>query len=88
MPGQTASAVVTVREVASAVYVPAQAVRTRADGTTTITVRTASGDVERPVRTGLRSDRYVQITDGLSAGEQVAVSSAATAGFPGAEWPG
>ncbi|MEU8041335.1 efflux RND transporter periplasmic adaptor subunit [Streptosporangium sp. NPDC049078] len=81
--GQTASVTVTVAESAETLYVPAQAVRTR-DGVSRVTVR---GGAERVVETGVRSDRYVEITSGLSENDQVILPGAAEGEFPDSGWP-
>jgi multidrug efflux pump subunit AcrA (membrane-fusion protein) len=46
-------------------------VRTHTDGTATIQVWTGGRIEARQVRTGLRGDTFVEITDGLREGEQV-----------------
>ncbi|MGE3620646.1 MAG: efflux RND transporter periplasmic adaptor subunit [Acidimicrobiia bacterium] len=70
--GASVSVEVTVEEVADVVQVPSFAVRS-VDGTSTVVVRTGSGDEERTVTTGMRSGSMVQVVSGLSAGEQVVV---------------
>ncbi len=72
--GTTVSVVISYAEVADAVQVPARAVTTT-DGTSTVTVRGASGDEERTVQTGLSANGMVQITEGLAAGEQVVIAA-------------
>ncbi|WP_329086823.1 efflux RND transporter periplasmic adaptor subunit [Streptosporangium sp. NBC_01469] len=81
--GQTASVTVTVAESAETLYVPAQAVRTR-DGVSRVTVQ---GGVERVVETGVRGDRYVEITSGLSESDRVVLPGAAGGEFPDSSWP-
>ncbi|MEU8206224.1 efflux RND transporter periplasmic adaptor subunit [Streptosporangium sp. NPDC049046] len=81
--GQTASVTVTVAESAETLYVPAQAVRT-GDGVSRVTVR---GGAERVVETGVRGDRYVEITSGLSENDQVILPGAAEGEFPDSSWP-
>ncbi|MFE3448892.1 efflux RND transporter periplasmic adaptor subunit [Nonomuraea sp. NPDC059194] len=85
--GQTATVTVTTGEADDALYVPAQAVRTRADGSATVTVKTASGQKEQPVTTGVRGDQYVQIEAGLSDDDQVVLGSSGTGEFPDGSWP-
>jgi membrane fusion protein, macrolide-specific efflux system len=69
------------------VTLPTSAVPT--SGTTaTVTVRGSNGkDTSRSITIGLRGDSAVEITGGLSAGEQVVVTSSAASatstGFPG-----
>ncbi|MGS2645362.1 efflux RND transporter periplasmic adaptor subunit [Streptosporangium sp. G12] len=82
--GQTASVTVAVAESAETLYVPAQAVRTR-DGVSRVTV---PGGAERVVETGVRGDRYVEITSGLSENDRVVLPGGAAGGeFPDSSWP-
>jgi RND family efflux transporter MFP subunit len=82
--GQTASVTVIVAESAEALYVPAQAVRVR-DGVSRVTVQ---GGAERVVETGVRGDRYVEITSGLSENDRVVLPGGAAGGeFPDSSWP-
>lgn len=69
-PGMSARVEILVEELASAVYVPVQAV-TFVAGKTTVYVREGGDEVARPVRLGLSSDRYVEVVEGLSEGEKV-----------------
>lgn len=64
---------ITISEIKDAIQVPVMAIAN--DGTnTTVTVRDASGkDETRTVKTGETSGAMIQITEGLSAGEQVVV---------------
>ncbi|ETK30794.1 efflux RND transporter periplasmic adaptor subunit [Microbispora sp. ATCC PTA-5024] len=87
--GQSASVSVLTGEASDALYVPAQAVRTAGDGTTTVTVRSGGGQVRRTVKVGVRGDRYVEILSGLSDGDQVVLpADAAGGGFPQEGFPG
>lgn len=88
MLGQTATVVVTTDEADQAIYVPAQAVRTRADGTAVVTVDSTAGREERAVKTGVRSDTAVQITSGLAESDRVVVTGASSGEFPDGSWPG
>ncbi|GAA2872507.1 hypothetical protein GCM10010517_32930 [Streptosporangium fragile] len=81
--GQTATVTVTVAESVEALYVPAQAVRT-AGGVSRVTVQ---GGGERVVKTGVRSDRYVEITSGLGENDRVVLPGATTGEFPDGSWP-
>ncbi|MFD1934978.1 efflux RND transporter periplasmic adaptor subunit [Nonomuraea mangrovi] len=85
--GQSATVTVTTGEADDALYVPAQAVRTRTDGTATVTVKTAAGQKEQPVTTGVRGDQYVQIEQGLSDSDQVVLVEGGTGEFPDGSWP-
>ncbi|MGV9771902.1 efflux RND transporter periplasmic adaptor subunit [Streptosporangium sp. NPDC003464] len=85
MVGQTATVTVTVAESEQALYLPAQAVRSKAGGGSVVTVQ---GGVERAVRTGVRSDRYIEITAGLRENERVVLpGGTVTGGFPDSSWP-
>jgi len=89
--GQSATVRVTTGEAADALYVPSQAVRTQGDGTAVVTVANGGTQTRRTVKVGVRGDSYVQITGGLSEGDQVVLPGAATAfpdeGFPAATTP-
>ncbi|MBB6343582.1 HlyD family secretion protein [Nonomuraea muscovyensis] len=85
--GQTASVTVTTDTAPDAVHVPVQAVRSRADGASVVTVRSGGRDTARVVSTGVRSDRYVEITSGLAESDQVVMAGAATGEFPDPAWP-
>ncbi|WP_214317301.1 efflux RND transporter periplasmic adaptor subunit [Nonomuraea sediminis] len=87
MLGQTAAVSITTGTAEDAVYVPAQAVHPRQDGSSEVTVRAAGRDTARAVRTGVRSDQYVQITDGLADGDQVVLRSGTSGEFPDGSWP-
>ncbi|HEV7525144.1 MAG TPA: biotin/lipoyl-binding protein [Acidimicrobiia bacterium] len=85
-PGMTASVAVVLDKRDNAVTLPTSAVPT--SGTTaTVTVRSGSSDTSRSITLGLRGDNAVEITSGLSAGEQIVVRSAAASvtsgGLPG-----
>ncbi|WP_248960737.1 efflux RND transporter periplasmic adaptor subunit [Sphaerisporangium perillae] len=87
--GQTATVQVTLDEAENAVYVPAQAVRTRADGVATVLVRNGGQSVERTVELGVRGDQYVEIRSGLSEGDQLELPGSTTSGdFPDDAFPG
>ncbi|WP_181871592.1 efflux RND transporter periplasmic adaptor subunit [Sphaerisporangium album] len=82
MLGQTATVMVTVDKADEAIYVPAQAVRTRSDGMATVVVRQGNGSVPREVTTGVRGDQYIEIRSGLSAGDQIELPSTGPSTFP------
>ncbi|GAA0385355.1 hypothetical protein Acor_80030 [Acrocarpospora corrugata] len=84
--GQSATVQVTTAEAANTLYVPARAVQTGQDGTTTVT--TQSGQ-KKPVHTGIRSDLYIEITNGLTEGDQITLpTDTTTNGFPDSTFPG
>jgi macrolide-specific efflux system membrane fusion protein len=72
--GATVQVDVTNKQIENAVQVPVAAV-TNSDSGSTVTVRNANGgDEVRNVTTGITSDGMIQITDGLSEGDQVVLS--------------
>ena len=72
--GATVQVDITIKQIENAVQVPVAAVTPSPDGGSTVTVRTANGDETRDVTTGITSDGMIQITNGLSEGEQVVLS--------------
>ncbi|WP_185949657.1 efflux RND transporter periplasmic adaptor subunit [Microbispora sp. KK1-11] len=86
--GQSATVRVTTGEAADALYVPSQAVRAQGDGTAVVTVADGGTQSRRTVKVGVRGDSYVEITGGLSEGDQIVLPAASTAfpdeGFPAA----
>ncbi|MGW5716458.1 efflux RND transporter periplasmic adaptor subunit [Amycolatopsis sp. NPDC003865] len=94
-PGQSASVVITVAEAQNALSVPAAAVTT-AGSTNVVTVQENGRNVPRQVQVGIRGESTVQITSGLTEGENVVLTGASagttgtgrtgtggTGGFPG-----
>jgi multidrug efflux pump subunit AcrA (membrane-fusion protein) len=90
-PGMTASVDVVLDKRDNALTLPTSAVPT--SGTTAIvTVRGTDGkDTTRSITIGLRGDSAVEVTNGLSAGDQIVVTSSAASarstGFPGGGGP-
>jgi RND family efflux transporter MFP subunit len=70
-PGMTVDASITIDKRDNVLRLPRAVVRARSDGTAQIKVWTGSAVEERTVKVGLRGDRYVEILEGLSEGEQV-----------------
>jgi macrolide-specific efflux system membrane fusion protein len=70
----TASAEVTTAEVNDVVRVPSAAVRGRGD-TGTVTVIKNGKQTATAVGVGLRGDSFTEITSGLTAGEQIVIST-------------
>ncbi len=70
-PGMTVDASIVIDGRENVLRLPRAVVRARADGTALVEVWTGSGVEERTVKVGLRGDRYVEILEGLSEGEQV-----------------
>ncbi|MCT9933279.1 hypothetical protein N5079_24000 [Planotetraspora sp. A-T 1434] len=87
--GQSATVRVTTGDAADALYIPAQAVRTQANGTTTVTVRDGGGQGRRvgrqdgPTRRPICPDRR----RALRRGQVVLPASTTTGGFPDEGFP-
>ena len=69
-PGMSATAEIIVADLQDVIYVPIQAVDTKA-GQRICWVRTPQGPELREVETGYYTDEHVEITSGLKEGEQV-----------------
>jgi macrolide-specific efflux system membrane fusion protein len=76
-PGQSASVQVTVAQAQDALTVPAAAVTTTG-GTSTVSVLSNGQQATRQVTVGVRGDSTVQVTSGLSAGDEVVLPSVTT----------
>ena len=71
-PGMTAQLSIVAKTVEDAVVVPASALLNAAEGSAQVMVIDSQGTAQtRPVKTGIQNAQEVQITAGLSAGEQV-----------------
>jgi RND family efflux transporter MFP subunit len=70
-PGMTVDTSITIDVREDVLRLPRAVVRARSDGTAQVRVWTGAGVEERVVKVGLRGDRYVEILEGLSEGEQV-----------------
>ncbi|MFJ1762331.1 efflux RND transporter periplasmic adaptor subunit [Amycolatopsis sp. NPDC088138] len=81
-PGQSASVVITVAEAENALSVPAAAVTT-AGNTNIVTVQENGQNVPRQVQVGIRGESTVQITSGLTEGENVVLTATAATGAGG-----
>jgi len=75
-PEMTASVRITL-EPRSVLAIPARAIRRNA-GQNVVTVRTDDGDVTRPVRIGWRDGPWIEIVNGLQAGERVVLDPPAS----------
>jgi macrolide-specific efflux system membrane fusion protein len=78
-PGQSASVSITVARADDALAVPSAAVRT-VGGTSTVTVLTNGQEESRTIQVGVRSESLVQVTSGLSDGDQVVLALPSTTG--------
>ncbi|MEV0401717.1 efflux RND transporter periplasmic adaptor subunit [Actinoallomurus sp. NPDC050550] len=72
--GQSGTVSVTTASAADVLYVPSSAVRTGANGASTVRVRQGDRTVTRTVTVGVRGDTYVEVKSGLSKGERVVTS--------------
>ncbi|WIX87292.1 HlyD family efflux transporter periplasmic adaptor subunit [Amycolatopsis sp. DG1A-15b] len=81
-PGQSASVVITVAEADDALSVPAAAVQT-VGSTNLVTVQENGQNVTRQVQVGLRGESTVQITSGVTEGENVVLTGTASTGSTG-----
>jgi macrolide-specific efflux system membrane fusion protein len=81
-PGQSASVVITVASAENALSVPAAAVTT-AGNTNVVTVQENGQNVTRQVQVGIRGESTVQITSGLTEGENVVLTATASTGGTG-----
>ncbi len=81
-PGQSASVVITVAQAQNALSVPAAAVQTV--GTNSfVTVQENGQNVPRAVQVGIRGESTVEITSGLTEGENVVLTATAATGGTG-----
>ncbi|HEU5469828.1 MAG TPA: efflux RND transporter periplasmic adaptor subunit [Actinophytocola sp.] len=76
-PGQSASVAITVARADDALAVPSAAVRGNG-GQSTVTVLVDGAQTTRTVEVGVRSEALVQITSGLSEGDQVVLTTTGT----------
>lgn len=76
-PGTSARLSMVAETVTSALMIPAPALLTAADGSTTVMLAGADGRAhQQSVKTGIRQNDLIQITDGLKEGDQVVTSGA------------
>lgn len=71
LAGMTVDASIVVDSRSDVLRLPRALVHARSDGTATVQVWTGSRIEDRTIHTGLRGDVYIEILDGLQAGEQV-----------------
>jgi HlyD family secretion protein len=87
--GMSASVEIVTAQAESTLYVPAGAVHPKSGGLATVLVRHGDHTIARTVQTGVRGDRYVAITSGLTAGDHVIVpTGTGPDGFPSTTFPG
>jgi RND family efflux transporter MFP subunit len=87
--GMSATAEVVTAEADGTLYLPAGAVHPKSGDLATVLVRNDGRTTARTVRTGVRGDRYVAVTSGLTAGDHVVMPAGTGAdGFPSATFPG
>ena len=76
-PGSSVKVTMLSQTIPDALVVPASAVLTAADGTTSVMVAGADNKAhQKPVKTGIKQGDDVQITEGVQAGEKVISSGA------------
>jgi macrolide-specific efflux system membrane fusion protein len=86
-PGMTASVSIVLDTVDDAITLPTSAVSTTGS-TERVTVKAEDGtETTRSISIGLRGDSAVEITDGLSVGEQVVLTTSASTSGAGGGFP-
>lgn len=76
-PGTSVQLSIVARSVPDALAIPAAALLTAQDGTTSVMVASSDGRAHsRPVKVGIREQDRAQVLEGLSAGEKVVASGA------------
>ena len=78
LPGMTAQVEVTTSDRPGVIALPIAALKTNAKGAYVLLVKPDGTQVEQPVTTGIYSDEYVEILDGLNEGDEVVNSYKAT----------
>jgi membrane fusion protein (multidrug efflux system) len=76
-PGMTASLSLELQRFDNAITVPVSALHTQGKSRTVFVVEQGKG-IQRQVRTGLESPEWIQVTEGLSGGEEVIVASSSS----------
>ncbi len=75
-PGTSIRVTIIAERVKDAVVIPAAAVLTAQDGSTSVMIAQGDKPEQRSVKTGIRDGDNIQITEGLKAGEQVVTAGA------------
>jgi len=76
-PGSSVQVSIVARSVSDALAIPAPALLTAQDGTTSVMVAGSDGKAhQKAVKTGIRDGDRVQVVEGLSAGERIVGSGA------------
>ena len=78
LPGMTAQVEVTTSDKPGVLALPISALKTNSKGSYVILAQPDGSTTEQPVTTGIYSDEYVEIVDGLSEGDEVVNSYKAT----------
>ncbi len=71
LPGMTAQVEVTTSEKTGTIAIPIAALKTNAKGAYVLIAKPDGSTAEQPVTTGIYSDEYVEIVEGLSEGDEV-----------------
>ncbi len=88
LTGMTATTEVVTAKAEDALYVPVTAVHPTKTDTATVILRRNGHTTTRTVHLGVRGDRYVAITSGLSTGDHVLLTTeTGTDGFPAPTFP-
>ena len=82
LPGMTAQVEVTTSDRPGVIALPIAALKTNAKGAYVLIAQPDGSTVEQPVTTGIYSDEYVEIVEGLSEGDEVVNSYKATGKKP------
>ncbi len=93
LTGMSATTEVTTDQAEDTLYVPVGAVRPKTTGgtadTADVLVRKGGRTTVRTVHLGVRGDRYIAVTSGLSSGDRVVIpTGTGTDGFPDPRFPG
>ena len=74
LPAMTARVEINTSNKENALAIPISALKTNTDGSYVVLVHEDGTTEERPVTTGIYSDEYVEITDGLTEGDQISIT--------------
>ena len=87
LPGMTAQVEVTTSDRPGVIALPIAALKTNAKGAYVLVMQPDGSQVEQPVTTGIYSDEYVEIVEGLSEGDEVVNSYKASNKKPSSSHP-
>ena len=78
LPGMTAQVEITTSDRPGVIAIPIAALKTNAKGAYVLVAKPDGSTAEQPVATGIYSDEYVEIVEGLSEGDEIVNSYKAT----------